>query len=117
MNLDLLVGFRPLFILFDLWLLAMVALTYPMFRDYGDDQGDGMALVLLPRPELPRLRRTFSRFVITFVALVVLNQSLAGPHSPEALYESALTRVVDGVVVAPAQVAGYVDGFTSVSGS
>ena len=111
MNTDLLVGFRPLFILFDLWLLAMVALTYPMFRDYGDDQGDGMALVLLPRPELPRLRRTFA-FVTTFVALVVLNQSLTGPNSPEALYESALTRIVDGVVIAPAQVAGYVDGFS-----
>jgi cellulose synthase/poly-beta-1,6-N-acetylglucosamine synthase-like glycosyltransferase len=111
MNLDLLLGFRPLFIVVDLWLLAMVALTYPLFRDYGDDQGDGMALVLLPRPELPRLRRTFT-FVLTFVALVVLNQSLMGPHSPQALYQSALAHVVNQVVVAPAQVQGYVDDFT-----
>jgi cellulose synthase/poly-beta-1,6-N-acetylglucosamine synthase-like glycosyltransferase len=110
LDVDLLVGFRPLLVVVNLWVLAMIALVAPMVRDHGDDQGDGMALVLLPRPELPRLSRTLA-FVVVFVSLQVAYHSLRGPNSPQGLYREALGDVVSRVVVAPAQVDAYVANF------
>jgi cellulose synthase/poly-beta-1,6-N-acetylglucosamine synthase-like glycosyltransferase len=111
MNLHLLFGYRPLFVVFDVWILVMLGLVYPMVRDYGDDCGDGKTLVLLPPPKLPHLGRTFA-YMLAFIVLVVLYHSVAGPYSPDALYESALRRVVDHVLLAPSQVEGFLTSFT-----
>ena len=85
--------------------LAMVALIYPMFRDQGDDQGDGMALVLLPATELPHLGRTLA-FIVTFVTLSCYTTASTGQHSPTRSTSRALLGR-QHVVVAPAQVAGF----------
>ena len=105
------VELRPLILVVDLWVLAMVGLVHPLVRDYGDDQGDGDTLVLLPPPKLPRFARTFS-FLGLFIAFVVAYESLKGRYRPDALYASLLERVSNRVVAAPAEIHGYLAGFT-----
>jgi cellulose synthase/poly-beta-1,6-N-acetylglucosamine synthase-like glycosyltransferase len=109
-DLQLLNGYRPVFVVFDLWVLALVALVRPMVRDHGDDQGDGLALVLLPPPKLPHLARTFA-FVAVFLTLVVAYHAYTGPYAPDALYVKALRAVADRLVLAPAQVDGFLANF------
>ena len=110
-DLQLLNGYRPLFVVFDLWVLALVVLVRPMVQNHGDDQGDGLALVLLPAPKMPRLGRTFA-FIATFLALVVVYHAYQGPFAPDILYAKALRRVANWLVLAPAEVNGFLADFT-----
>ncbi len=110
-DLQLLNGYRPLFVVFDLWVLALVALVRPMVQNHGDDQGDGLALVLLPAPKMPRLGRTFA-FIATFLALVVAYHAYQGPFAPDILYAKALRAVANWLVLAPAEVNGFLADFT-----
>jgi cellulose synthase/poly-beta-1,6-N-acetylglucosamine synthase-like glycosyltransferase len=111
MDLDLLVNGRAAIVLVDLLVLALVALVRPMYRDHGDDQGDGRTLVLLPPPKLPHLGRT-AGFTLTFLALIVAYKAYHGPYSPDELYRSALRDVTDRIVAAPAVVDGFLSSFT-----
>lgn len=108
---DLLIGWgRLLFLVLTvLGLLAFCA--YPMRKRYPDDQGDGRALVLLPRPRLPEYWRA-PALVVLFAVLYVVYESVHGPLNPDTLYAKALTRITEAVVTAPAQVNGYLAGFT-----
>jgi cellulose synthase/poly-beta-1,6-N-acetylglucosamine synthase-like glycosyltransferase len=102
---------RPLVAIAAIWLLAMAALARPMFRDHGDDQGDGMSLVLLPPPVLPRFRRTLA-FALTFLALSVLYHSVDGPWGADRLYRSALAETVSKGVASRAEALEQLSGFT-----
>ena len=71
----------------------LALLLYPLWRLYPDDQGDGHALVLLPPPRVPRLYRA-PLFLVLFIALFLVNQSIKGPLDPTTVYKDALTRLV-----------------------
>src|SRR5665213_2991220 len=53
MHFDLLNGIQPLVLLLGTDALLGAVLVYPLCMRYPDDQGDGLALVLLPKPKLP----------------------------------------------------------------
>jgi len=110
MNSDLLVGVGPLLVLVLSVVVALAALASPLFRQYPDDQGDGMALVLLPPPRLPSQLRVVGMAAF-FVALNVLYHSVTGPLAPDGVYARAVMRLSESVVRAPTELDGYFAGF------
>ncbi len=111
MNVNLLHGFGPLGLLLVTDALLLVAMAYPLVKRYPDDQGDGMALVLLPKPTLPSFWRV-PIFIVLFLFLFVAYHSLQGALSPDLIYANFVTRICDSVVRSPAEIAGYMAGFT-----
>ena len=111
MNFDLLNGVRPLALLLVVDAALLALLAYPLRRRYPDDQGDGLALVLLPRPVLPSYWRV-PAFAGLFLVLFVGYHSLRGAYSPDQIYAEWVTRVCDSVVRSPAEISGYLAGFT-----
>lgn len=111
MNFDLLTGPGPLALLLATVALLLVFLAYPLVRRYPDDQGDGLALVLLPKPRLPPYWKVPVLGVL-FVSLVLLDHSLRGNWSPDLLYAQLVTRICESVVRSPAEINGYLAGFT-----
>ncbi|MGB7052112.1 MAG: glycosyltransferase family 2 protein [Acidimicrobiales bacterium] len=111
MNFDLLNGIRPLALLLVVDGALLAFLLYPLRRSYPDDQGDGLTLVLIPRPVLPSFWR-MPAFGVLFLLLFVAYHSLRGAWSPDLIYADWVTRVCDSVLHAPAEVTGYMAGFT-----
>ncbi len=111
MNFSLLDGVRPLLLLLAADGLLLVFMAYPLRMHYDDDQGDGLALVLLPKPRLPSYWRV-PAFGLLFLALMIGYHSLRGGWSPDAAYADLVTRICLSVVRSPAEVAGYLSGFT-----
>jgi cellulose synthase/poly-beta-1,6-N-acetylglucosamine synthase-like glycosyltransferase len=111
MHFDLLTGIGPLLALLGLLAVVFLFLLYPLVRRYGDDQGDGLSLVLLPPPRLPEYWRV-PLMIAVFVLLYVLNNALTGTYSPSHVYAGWVSRVANSVVNAPSQVEGYVHSFT-----
>ncbi len=111
MNFDLLngAGHLALLVATDLTMLAFLA--YPLVKRYPDDQGDGLALVLLPKPRLPSYWRV-PGFVAVFLTLMVIYHSARGSLDPDQIYANLLTRVCSSVVRSPAEINGYLAGFT-----
>lgn len=89
----------------------LALLLYPLWRLYPDDQGDGHALVLLPPPRVPRLYRA-PLFLVLFILLFILNQSIKGPLDPTTLYKDGLTRLVGDTIAAPTEINAYLYNFT-----
>lgn len=111
MNLNLLTGPGPLALLLATVALLLVFLAYPLVRRYPDDQGDGMALVLLPKPSLPPYWK-IPVFAVVFLSLFVLYHSMRGGLSPDQAYADLVTRICASVVRSPAEISGYLAGFT-----
>ena len=111
MNFSLLTGIRPLLLLLSADVLLMAFLVYPMVMRYDDDQGDGMALVLLPKPKLPSYWRV-PAFGALFLVLMVGYHSIHGAWTPDQAYSDLVRRICLSVVTSPAEVGGYLAGFT-----
>ena len=111
MDFQLLTGYRPLLLLLTADALLMAFLWYPLVARYSDDQGDGMALVLLPKPKLPSFWLV-PAFGALFLTLMVGYHSLRGSWSPDQAYTDLVTRICLSVVRSPAEVNGYLAGFT-----
>lgn len=111
MHTNLLVGVVPLLAISLAGLVLLGLLVYPMRRRYPDDQGNGRALVLLPAPKMPSMRRA-PVLVLVFTLLTVLYYSVRGPLEPDLLYASAVRRLVGSVVHAPIEVQGHLAGFS-----
>ncbi|MGA2835432.1 MAG: glycosyltransferase family 2 protein, partial [Acidimicrobiales bacterium] len=111
MNFSLLDGVRPLLLLLAADALLLVFMSYPLRMHYDDDQGDGLALVLLPKPRLPSYWRV-PAFGLLFLVLMVGYHSLRGAWSPDTAYADLVTRICLSVVRSPAEVSGYLSGFT-----
>jgi cellulose synthase/poly-beta-1,6-N-acetylglucosamine synthase-like glycosyltransferase len=111
MRFDLLNGWGPLALLLVTDAALLAYLVHPLRRAYPDDQGDGLTLVLLPKPILPSYWRV-PAFGILFLALFVAYHSLRGAWSPDQIYAEWVTRVCDSVLRSPAEVAGYLAGFS-----
>lgn len=90
---------------------ALALLGRPLVRPTADDRGDGNALVLLPPPRLPALWQG-PLLVTVFVLLLLLYHAVDRTLGPDQLYADAVRRLVSGVVKAPAEVDGYLGGFT-----
>jgi hypothetical protein len=95
-------------LLFDL-LVAAAVLVLPLTRRYPDDRGDGMALVLLPRPHPVKAVRTAALLGV-FVVLAWLQTALVGTWSLDHFYDRAVTALTTTVIHAPAEVAGFTSG-------
>lgn len=93
--------------------LAVVALLFllPIGRKYPDDQGDGRALVLLPKPRAVSHART-AAFVVVFVVLDLAHEGFTGAANLDRTYAHAVALLASIAVHAPAELAGYFDGFT-----
>jgi cellulose synthase/poly-beta-1,6-N-acetylglucosamine synthase-like glycosyltransferase len=111
MNFDLLNGVGPLTLLVSADIILLMFLAYPLVKRYPDDQGDGMALVLLPKPVLPSYWKVPALAVI-FVAMLVAYHSVHGAISPDTIYANLVARICNSVVRAPAEINGYMAGFT-----
>ena len=81
MHFDLLTGIQPLALLLGTDALLLAFLAYPLVMRYPDDQGDGMALVLLPKPKLPSYWLV-PAFGLLFLTLMVGYHSLPGQLEP-----------------------------------
>ena len=77
MNFDLLTGLRPLLLLLATDAVLLVFLAYPLRCATDDDQGDGLALVLLPKPKLPSFWAV-PAFACLFLVLMLTYHSLRG---------------------------------------
>jgi cellulose synthase/poly-beta-1,6-N-acetylglucosamine synthase-like glycosyltransferase len=108
---NLLEGPVPLIELIIAAAFGLLLLLFPLWRRYPDDQGDGHALVLLPPPKLPSLRRT-AAMVIVFTLFNVLYHSIRGPLAPDRLYASAVQSLAGRVVAAPAETQGFFHNFS-----
>jgi cellulose synthase/poly-beta-1,6-N-acetylglucosamine synthase-like glycosyltransferase len=108
---DLLVGVGPLILLVIMTALACLLLAYPLWRKYPDDRGDGLTLVLIPPPKIPSLLRA-PVLVALFTSLYVVYHSVHGPLSPDQVYASAVARLAETTVRAPAEVTGYLANFS-----
>jgi cellulose synthase/poly-beta-1,6-N-acetylglucosamine synthase-like glycosyltransferase len=111
MDFSLLTGVRPLLLLLVADALLLVFMAYPLKARYDDDQGDGLALVLLPRPKLPSYWRV-PAFGLLFLLLMVGYHSIRGSWTPDQAYADLVTRISLSVVRSPAEVGGYMSGFT-----
>jgi cellulose synthase/poly-beta-1,6-N-acetylglucosamine synthase-like glycosyltransferase len=111
MNFDLLNGVGPISLLLATDALLVLFLAYPLRREYPDDQGDGMALVLLPKPRLPSYWRV-PALALLFLALLIAYHSMRGGLSPDQAYASVVSRIANSVVRSPAEIDGYLSGFT-----
>ena len=111
MNFDLLTGPGPLALLLFTVAVLVAFLAYPLVRRYPDDQGDGMALVLLPKPTLPSYWRV-PLLAAIFLSMFILYHSMRGAWSPDQLYTNLVTRICESVVRSPAEINGYLAGFT-----
>jgi cellulose synthase/poly-beta-1,6-N-acetylglucosamine synthase-like glycosyltransferase len=111
MNLSPLIGLQPLVLLLSADALLLTFLVYPCVARYDDDQGDGMALVLLPKPKLPSYWRV-PAFGAVFLGLMVLYHSIQGSWTPDQAYTDLVQRICLSVVRSPAEVSGYLAGFT-----
>jgi cellulose synthase/poly-beta-1,6-N-acetylglucosamine synthase-like glycosyltransferase len=111
MNFDLLNGVGRLALLVGTDLVLLAFLAYPLVKHYPDDQGDGLALVLLPKPALPAYWKV-PAFVLVFLVLMIGYHSARGALDPDQIYAGLVSRVVDAVVRSPAETAGYLAGFT-----
>ncbi|MGO8870042.1 MAG: hypothetical protein ACLQPH_01325 [Acidimicrobiales bacterium] len=111
MDVNLLYGFGPLGLLLVTGALLLVAMSYPLVKRYPDEQGDGMALVLLPKPTLPSFW-SVPILIVLFLLMFVGYHSLQGDYSPDLIYADFVTRICDSVVRSPAEIAGYMAGFT-----
>ena len=111
MHFTLLTGLQPLALLLAADALLLTFLVYPCVAHYDDDQGDGMALVLLPKPKLPSYWRV-PAFGAVFLALMVLYHSIQGSWTPDQAYTDLVNRICLSVVRSPAEVSGYLAGFT-----
>ena len=70
-----------------------------------------MALVLLPKPRLPSYWRVPALIAI-FLAMFVVYHSMRGSISPDQVYADLVARVCNSVVRSPAEINGYLAGFT-----
>jgi hypothetical protein len=111
MHFDLLTDIQPLALLVGIDAVLLVFLSYPLVMRYPDDQGDGMALVLLPRPKLPSYWLV-PAFGLLFLSLTVTYHSLRGDWGLDQMYADFVTRICNSVVKSPAEVGGYLAGFT-----
>ena len=111
MHFDLLTGLRPLLLLLSADAVLLTFLAYPLVMRYPDDQGDGLALVLLPKPKLPSYWRV-PAFALLFLVLMVGYHGLNGNWDPDTVYADLVTRICGSVVRSPAEVSGYLAGFT-----
>ena len=111
MHFDLLTGLRPLLLLLSADAVLLAFLAYPLVMRYPDDQGDGLALVLLPKPKLPSYWRV-PAFAALFLLLMVGYHGLRGNWDPDTVYADLVTRICGAVVRSPAEVSGYLAGFT-----
>ena len=111
MNFTLLTGVGPLLLLLWTDALLLVFMGYPLVKRYPDDQGDGNALVLLPKPTLPSYWRV-PILAVLFLLLFVAYHSMHGDLSPDHAYTDLVTRICESVVRSPAEIAGYLAGFT-----
>jgi len=111
MHFDLLTGLRPLLLLLSADAVLLAFLAYPLVMRYPDDQGDGLALVLLPKPKLPSYWRV-PAFAALFLLLMVGYHGLRGNWDPDTIYADLVTRICGAVVRSPAEVSGYLAGFT-----
>ncbi|MDQ6782882.1 MAG: glycosyltransferase family 2 protein [Actinomycetota bacterium] len=110
MEITLLNGVGPLLLLVSGVGLSLGLLVSPLFRPYPDDQGDGLAVVLLPAPRLPAMWRA-PMLAVLFTALTVLYHGVTGPRSPDGLYRDLVLRLSESVVHAPTELAGYLENF------
>jgi cellulose synthase/poly-beta-1,6-N-acetylglucosamine synthase-like glycosyltransferase len=70
----------------------LAGLAYPLFRKYRDDQGDGGALVLLPKPhKISPLRGAW--FVAAFLSLAIAHEALEQAYNIDEVYARFVTRV------------------------
>ncbi len=111
MNFDLLAGTGPVTLLVVTDVILLLFLAYPLVRRYPDDQGDGLALVLLPKPLLPSYWRVPALAAI-FLAMLVLYHSLRGGIGLDQAYAGLVSRIANSVVRSPAEINGYLAGFT-----
>jgi cellulose synthase/poly-beta-1,6-N-acetylglucosamine synthase-like glycosyltransferase len=111
MHLDLLAGLRPFLLLLTADAVLLTFLAYPLVTRYPDDQGDGLALVLLPKPKLPSYWRV-PAFGALFLVLMVCYHGLRGSWDPDTVYADLVARICGAVVRSPAEVSGYLAGFT-----
>jgi cellulose synthase/poly-beta-1,6-N-acetylglucosamine synthase-like glycosyltransferase len=111
MHLDLLAGIRPFLLLLTADAVLLTFLAYPLVMRYPDDQGDGHSLVLLPKPKLPSYWRV-PAFALLFLVLMVGYHGLRGSWDPDTVYADLVARICGAVVRSPAEVSGYLAGFT-----
>ncbi len=111
MNFDLLTGYGPPAMLLATDVVLVAFLSYPLVKRYPDDQGDGMALVLLPKPRLPSYWRV-PVLIVIFLVMFVAYHSMRGAISPDQAYADLVARVCNSVVRSPAEINGYLAGFT-----
>ena len=111
MNFALMAGLRPLLLLLGTDAVLLTFLAYPLVMRYPDDQGDGMTLVLLPKPRLPSYWRV-PAFGLLFLTMMVTYHSMTGGWNPDQAYADLVTRISLSVVQSPAEISGYLAGFT-----
>jgi cellulose synthase/poly-beta-1,6-N-acetylglucosamine synthase-like glycosyltransferase len=111
MNFNLLIGVDRLVVLLVVDLALLAFLAYPCVKRYGDDQGDGNALVLLPKPILPPFWRLWALIAI-FLTMFIVYFSLKGSLDPNTAYANVVTRISEAVVRSPSEVNGYMAGFS-----
>jgi cellulose synthase/poly-beta-1,6-N-acetylglucosamine synthase-like glycosyltransferase len=83
-------------------LLLLVFTLEPLRRDFGDDQGDGKALVLLPTPHKVPAWRTFS-FLGVFVVLDLIHEGLRAGDTIDDYYARIVGDIASTVINAPTQ--------------
>lgn len=110
MDPSLIRGWEPLALLIVSAAFLLALLVTPLFRVYPDDRGDGLALVLLPPPAVPRMWRA-PALAVLFAGLTAVQEGFVGPWSPNALYGSAVSRFASSVVSAPTELDGYLAHF------
>jgi cellulose synthase/poly-beta-1,6-N-acetylglucosamine synthase-like glycosyltransferase len=110
MDTTLIRGAEPLALLAISVAFMLALLASPLFRSYPDDQGDGMALVLLPAPKVPRAWRA-PALALLFAAMTALQEGVIGPMSPNTLYAEAVNRLASTAVSAPTELNGYLSHF------
>jgi cellulose synthase/poly-beta-1,6-N-acetylglucosamine synthase-like glycosyltransferase len=82
--------------------LALVVALFPLWRDYGDDQGDGRALVLLNPPRRVSAWRAAAFMVITVGAELIHEGVTSG--ALDGLYSRPVTALAGIAVRAPTEV-------------
>ena len=89
--------------------VALVLVAWPLFQHYHDDQGDGKALVLLPKPRQVSYARTVS-FILSSLTLDVLHESSLGSRL-DLPYARGVVSVAGIAVRSPAELQAVFTNF------
>lgn len=92
------------------WVLCAAFAVHPLLVDRRDDQGDGRAKVILPKPAGQKVyrRRVFAYFAVgLLLSLVVIGLHR---YQPSLYYEQAMGDLATALTHQPGQVQAYVHG-------